>query len=356
MTDEVKKIDFYSLTKEELASFLKTTFEASSFRATQMFEWVYRKRVCDFENMSNITKTLRPNLAEAFEFQHAIIKERQVSQDGSCKYLLEVSPNIFVECVYIKQPERITLCVSSQYGCAMGCKFCRTATMGLLKNLSAGDIVRQILTVVDDFPDKKVSGTNLPFHNIVFMGMGEPMHNFEAVSKAISILRDSAGFNMGPRKITVSTSGFLLGLRKFVEQGLDVNLAISLNGTNDEIRSYLMPVNQRFPLAELIKTLHNIPLKNRKMLTIGYVLLSGVNDSKTDLKRLPSLLHGLKAKVNLIPYNENDGLEFKTPSDEVVNMWLDYLVKAGIETTVRWSRGKDISAACGQLAVKDIKS
>ena len=352
MLEENKKIDFYNLTRSELVEILKTRFDASQFRATQLFEWVYRKRVVDCEAMSNITKELRKELADTFSFEKAIVKERHDSKDGSRKYLLEVSPDVFIECVYIKQLARITLCVSSQYGCAMGCAFCQTGTMGLKKNLSTGDIIRQVLTIVDDYPDSKILGTHLPVHNIVFMGMGEPLNNYDAVSKAIQILQDTAGFNMGGRKITVSTSGFVPGLERFAKDDLDVNLAISLSATCDEVRNKIMPINKRYPIKQLIETLHTIPLKNRRKLTISYVLLNGVNDTPTDMKRLLSLLHGLKAKVNLIPYNENDGLDFQAPPDDTVTAWLDRLVRAGIETTVRWSRGSDIKAACGQLAVK----
>lgn len=356
MDEVAEKVDFYSLTKEDLVHLLKERFEASAYRSTQLFEWVYRKRVTDFNLMTNITKDLRPKLSDLLECRHAEIKERTFSKDGSCKYLLEVSPNVFVESVFIKQPERITLCVSSQYGCAMGCTFCRTATMGLVKNLSAGDIIRQVVTVLDDFQGQNISGTNAPFNNIVFMGMGEPLHNFEAVASAVKILNDDAGIGIGVRKITISTCGFVPGIKKFVQADLGVNLAISLSATTDAVRSKLMPINKRYPLADLIAALHEIPLKHRKTLTISYVLLAGINDTEGDIKRLPKLLHGLKAKVNLIPYNENDGLDFRTPPRERVITWLERLVKAGIDTTIRWSRGADIDAACGQLAVKEIKN
>ncbi len=298
--------------------------------------------------MANINKELREKLAAFFSFPKADIKKKSVSKDGSVKYLLEVSPEVFIEVVLIQQPGRVTLCVSSQYGCAMGCAFCRTGTMGLNSNLSTGDIVRQVMAVIEDAGE----GEELPFSNIVFMGMGEPLHNTEAVFDAIRILMDGSGLAIGPRKITLSTSGLVPGIREFIKAELGVNLAISLHATTDEVRKKIMPIAKRYPLSELIQVLHEVPLKPRKALTIEYVLLAGVNDTAADMKRLPGLLHGLKVKVNLIPYNENAGLGFKAPKREVISAWMDRLVSSGIDTTIRWSRGNDINAACGQLAVK----
>ena len=326
---------------------LQERFAASAYRATQLYEWVYKKGVTDCARMSNVTKELRGELQEFFSFDKAAVRDKQVSVDGSRKYLLEVRPGVFVESVLIRQPERTTLCVSSQYGCGMGCAFCRTATMGFRANLSAGDILRQVNAVREDFP-----GEEQIFGNLVFMGMGEPLHNVHAVTAAVRVLKDPHGLGVGPRRITVSTVGLVPGIRKFIKADLGVNLAVSLNATTDEQRRRLMPVGRRYSIEELLACLAEVPLKKRRKITVEYVMLSGVNDSAEDLRRLPRLLKGLSVKINLIPYNENAGLPFKSPSRSRVLEWHEALNLAGLDTTVRWSRGLDISAACGQLAVE----
>lgn len=301
--------------------------------------------------MSNISKPLRKELAQVFKFPKAQMLQRAVSSDGTRKYLLEVSPGMTVETVMIKQPRRMTLCVSSQVGCAMGCKFCRTGTMGLDRNLSAADIIRQVLFVIED-----AKNFNDEFSNIVFMGMGEPLHNLKAVKAACSILTDDYGLKIPGRKITVSTVGLVSAIKRFIDKETKVNLAVSLNATSDEVRSKIMPINDSFSLQELLDTLRALPLKPRKRITIEYVMLSGVNDTDADLRRLPKLLRGLPAKVNLIPYNENAGLGFKSPSRDKVMRWQNGLMQAGLDTTIRWSKGADISAACGQLALSALRS
>ncbi len=340
--------DFFNFSRTELEIFLAQKFDLKPYRATQLFEWVYGSRLEDFSKMSNISKLLQQELAQVFSFPKAQMLQRQVSSDGTRKYLLEVSPGLQVETVMIKQPRRMTLCVSSQVGCAMGCKFCRTGTMGLERNLSAADIVRQVLFVAED---AKNFGDN--FTNIVFMGMGEPLHNLRAVKSACATLTDHYGLKIPGRKITVSTVGLVSAIKKFIDEDTKVNLAVSLNATTDEIRSKIMPINDNFSLQELLETLRALPLKPRKRITIEYVMLSGVNDTDADLKRLPKLLKNLPAKVNLIPYNENAGLGFKSPTRERVMRWQNGLVQAGLDATIRWSKGGDISAACGQLALKN---
>ena len=342
------RLDFYALTREELAGALADRFEASAYRATQLFDWVYKKRVIDCGQMTNITKALRDELPGAFSFEPAVIKQKLVSVDGSRKYLLEVRPGVQVETVLIRQPERTTLCVSSQYGCGMACAFCRTGTMGFLANLTTGDILRQVNAVRDDHP-----GQEQLFGNIVFMGMGEPLHNINAVAGAVRILKDCHAIGVGPRRITVSTVGLVPGIRKFIAADLEVNLAVSLNATTDEVRERIMPVTKRYPIAQLLACLREVPLKKRRKITIEYVMLSDVNDTDADLRRLPGLLHGLSVKINLIPYNENAGLPFKSPPRSRVLQWHESLNLSGLDTTVRWSRGLDINAACGQLAVKE---
>lgn len=349
-------INFYDLNVQELAKILRERFELPQFRATQLFEWVYQKRVEDVASMSNLSLALRETLAGSMEFPKAKIRDRQVSNDGTRKYLFEVSNGDLVESVMIKQPTRMTLCVSSQVGCGMNCQFCRTATMGFRRNLATAEIMQQVIGVIDD---AKEFGDM--FTNIVFMGMGEPLHNIKNVLNALRILTDHKGLAIPSRKITVSTVGLVPSIKKFGEACADsenglANLAVSLNATTDEVRSKIMPINERFPLNELLGTLRDFPLKARKRITIEYVMLHGINDTAADLKRLPKILKGIPAKINLIPYNDNAGLGFVSPPAEHVTKWQHALTDIGMDATIRWSKGQDIKAACGQLATESIRA
>lgn len=340
------RVDFYGLTREELAALLKERFDAPAFRAAQIFQWVYKHGRTDFTEMTNLSREMRTSLGDLFEFKEAPIRSRQISRDGTRKYLFELEQGAAIESVMIKQPTRMTLCVSSQVGCGMGCAFCRTATMGFQRHLSTSEIIRQVRGVIKD-----AANFGDMFQNIVFMGMGEPLHNLRGVVNALKILTDPMAFAIGPRKITVSTSGLVPAIEKFGPSGLDVSLAVSLNATTDEVRSQIMPVNKAFPIERLLAALRVYPVKPRKQITIEYVLLAGVNDTDEDLARLPRLLRGIPCKVNLIPYNSNAGLGFDPPSRETVQRWHRTLAGRGLNTTVRWSKGQDIDAACGQLAV-----
>lgn len=337
--------DFFNLPRPALAELLEKRFELSRYRATQLYQWVYQKGVHDLGEMTNIKKPIRCELKGYLDFPELLPKERQVSRDGTRKFLYELDQGEQIESVLIKQDDRLTLCVSSQVGCALGCKFCRTATMGLKRNLSTSEIVRQVQAA-----RRESALFNEDFSNIVFMGMGEPLHNFDNLMPALEILTDDHGLGLSHRKITVSTVGLVPAIKRFGESGIPVNLAVSLNATTDEVRSQIMPINRRFPIAELIDSLKALPLKGRQRITIEYVMLAGVNDSPEDLKRLAKILRQLKVKINLIPYNENAGLGFKSPTREHVRAWLGELLAQGYATMVRWSKGSDIDAACGQLA------
>lgn len=348
-------INFFDFNAQELAKVLKHRFDLPNFRATQLFEWVYQRRIEDLAEMSNLSLKLRETLAHQIIFPKASVRDRQISNDGTRKYLFEVGNGDLVESVMIKQPTRMTLCVSSQVGCGMNCQFCRTATMGFRRNLSTAEIMQQVIGVIDDaknFGDM--------FTNIVFMGMGEPLHNIKNVLNALRILTDHKGLAIPSRKITVSTVGLVPSIKKFgeacaeSETGL-ANLAVSLNATTNEVRSKVMPINERFPIEELLGTLRAFPLKARKRITIEYVMLHGVNDTDADLKRLPKILKGIPAKINLIPYNDNAGLGFKSPPSEHVTKWQHALTDIGMDATIRWSKGQDIKAACGQLATDSIR-
>lgn len=337
-------VSFYGFSREALVAELASIFDAPAYRATQLFNWVYRNGVTDIGQMSNISAELRQKMAEHFTFPKAAIRDRQISNDGTRKYLFEVNNGDLVESVMIKQVNRMTLCVSSQVGCGMGCKFCRTATMGFRRHLHPSEIMMQVLGVLEDA--KNFGDT---FQNIVFMGMGEPLHNFDGVSAAVRILTDQQGLDISGRRITVSTVGLVPAIKKFGATGVPANLAVSLNATTDEIRSQVMPVNNRFSIDELLGAIRELPLGPRKSVTIEYVMLHGVNDGREDMQRLPRILEGLPVKVNLIPYNDNAGLGFKTPPKDWVFEWRDYLLRRGFNATIRWSKGVDIKAACGQL-------
>ncbi len=348
MTEPAK--DFYNYSYSELVEILEKDFGATKFRATQLFEWVYRKGVTDFEQMTNIGRDLRERLAAAFVFPKARIHDRQISKDGTRKYLFEVEGGDLVESVMIKQVNRMTLCVSSQVGCAMACSFCRTGTMGLKRSLSTSEILRQVNGVIED---AKNFGDS--FTNIVFMGMGEPLHNYDGVTRAVRNLTNSIGYGMSPRKVTVSTSGLVPQIKKLAASDVAVSLAVSLNATTDEIRTQVMPVNKRWPIKELLEAVKEFPTGPRKKVTMEYVMLGELNDTDADMKRLVSLMRGLPVKVNLIPYNDNAGLGFKSPSREWVFTWQRYLNAHGIQAFIRWSKGADIAAACGQLATDSKK-
>lgn len=333
------------------------------FRARQLVQWLHRRRSLVFEEMTNISRDVRAQLADRYEIFRPEIASAQLSRDGTRKFLFRLKDGMTVESVLIRQPTRFTLCVSSQVGCAIGCKFCRTGLMGLTRHLETHEIVGQILAVQDEVERLRAQAAEgeaigiVPeqFQNIVFMGMGEPLHNFDNMSRAVRILNDELGLNFSTRKITVSTSGVVPAIERFGKEGVGANLAVSLNATTDEVRTAIIPINKKWPLEDLLGALRRLPLKGRRRITIEYVMLKGVNDTPEDLKRLPGLLRGIPSKVNLIPYNQNTGLGFSPPERETIERWQDTLLKKGLNATVRWSKGEDISAACGQLATEAIR-
>ncbi|MCB0353244.1 MAG: 23S rRNA (adenine(2503)-C(2))-methyltransferase RlmN [Bdellovibrionales bacterium] len=344
------QVNFYGLSRSALAALLDERVGMSRYRADQLFQWVYQKEVRDPEKMTNIKASDRERLQQLFFFPELGFQTRQISKDGTRKYLFSVSEDHQVESVMIKQPTRMTLCVSSQVGCALGCKFCRTGTMGLIRHLRADEILFQVLSVIEDarnFGDM--------FTNMVFMGMGEPLHNYDAVTGAIRILTDDFGLALSQRKITVSTVGLVPAIRRFLEEQIPANLAISLNATTNEIRSQIMPINRKHPIEELLGVLRDAKLAPRKRFTIEYVMLGGLNDTPEDLKRLSQLLRNLPCKINLIPYNDNAGLGYETPPSERVHQWQNELNSHGMTATIRWSKGQDIDAACGQLVTQSTK-
>ncbi len=339
-----------SFSRAELAAHLETSLGLKPYRADQIFKWFYQQLVFDPSLMTNIGKADRELLGALLDFGTFDFTDRQISKDGTRKYLFTVKNDMQVESVMIKQPSRMTLCVSSQVGCALGCKFCQTGTMGLTRHLGTEEILKQVMGVLLDAKNFDDS-----FSNIVFMGMGEPLHNFDNVTRAISILTDPHGLALSRRKITVSTVGLVPAIKRFFEENVQATLAVSLNGTSDDVRSEIMPINKKYPISVLLDTLRSVPLRNREHITLEYVMLRGVNDTPEDLERLPKLIRGIPCKVNLIPYNDNAGLGFSSPDPKVPHHWQKKLNEKGITATIRWSKGQDIDAACGQLVTQSTR-
>ncbi len=313
-----------------------------SFRNAQILHSIYGRGAADFSEMTNVRASLKGRLIEKFRLCRLEAAQSYASADGTLKLLFRVAGGS-IETVVIPDGERLTVCVSSQVGCAMGCEFCATARLGLGRNLDIGEIVGQLLEVRRGLE----SGQRIT--NVVFMGMGEPLQNYETLLEVIEVLRADWGFGLSSRRITVSTVGLLPQLRKLAVD-TDVAIAVSLTAADDALRDRLMPVNRRYPLAQLVQTCRELPIAQRRRITFEYVLLRGVNDGPGDSSRLTELLRGVRAKVNLIPFNPFPGSGFSPPlADEVRDFQLR-LLDAGLSATVRKTRGQDVRAACGQLA------
>lgn len=312
------------------------------YRARQIGKWLYQKDAESFDDMTDLSKELREELKENFVLERTIeLSDEQVSVDGTRKFLFELRDGKRIESVLIPEKQRNTLCISSQVGCALACKFCLTGTVGKIRNLSPSEIIDQYLLA------NSYCGDSIT--NIVFMGMGEPLDNLENLVKALKILMDDNYLSLSAKRITVSTSGIVPKIRELGRE-VSVNLAVSLNAPTDELRDEIMPINKRYPINELLKESMSFPLPPRKDLMFEYVMLEGVNDSIKDAYDLGELLHGIKCKVNLIPFNEAAPLSYRTPSVEGVLAFQKILMSYGINVRIRKSRGTDILGACGQLA------
>jgi 23S rRNA (adenine2503-C2)-methyltransferase len=331
-------VDLKNFSPAELEVFL-TGLGKERFRAGQLLRWIYSRGVCDFAAMTDLAKGFREELAERAIISAFSVETEEISADGTRKFLFRLADGETIETVLIPMEEgRATLCVSTQVGCAMQCSFCLTGTFGLTRNLTAAEIVNQVCAARARFP----------VDNIVLMGMGEPLHNLDNVVRALEILYSEPGFNYSPRKVTLSTSGLVPEMEELGRR-IRVNLAISLNATTDAVRDELMPINRRYPLAELMRVCRNYPLAPRQRITFEYILIHGVNDAPEDARRLVKLLHGVKAKVNLIPFNEHAGSAFRAPDQATIETFQRYLLNRDIVAIRRASKGQDISAACGQL-------
>lgn len=336
------------MSQQDLEQFF-SVIDEKSFRATQLMKWMHQQGVADYEQMTNLSKPLRDWLHKNATIQLPEMLNEEISTDGTRKWLLKVDDKNAVETVFIPENDRATLCVSSQAGCALDCTFCATARQGFAGNLTAAQIISQLWFAEHrmriQFNKRRVIG------NVVFMGMGEPLANFDNVVTAIRIMMDDNAYGLGKRKVTVSTSGIVPKIDKLRDE-LDVSLAVSLHAPNDEIRNQLVPLNRRYPIAELMQACRRfIEDKNRKhTITFEYVMLDKINDSPQNAKQLAKLIKDVPSKVNLIPFNAFPNSGFERSSDQVIEEFREILQAAGITTITRRPRGEDIAAACGQLA------
>lgn len=320
------------------------------FHARQVFQWIYRRGVTDFGEMTDLGVELRSLLSQQMRIATPEVARRERSVDGTTKFLLRLADGKFIESVCIPDSPGDTLCLSTQVGCAMRCAFCLTGKMGIDRNLTAGEIVGQVRVLTKEL------GLLERRFNIVLMGMGEPLHNYDATMKALRILADEHGLRVSPRRVTLSTVGVLPALERLATEPFMPNLAISLHSTTEEQRDLLVPINRKYGITELLDACRRFPIKRRERITFEYVMLQGVNDSPEDARRLARLLNGIRSKVNLLPLNEAAGIPFTRPSDDAVNRFAKVLADRGVTVSVRKSRGRDIRAACGQLITESSKT
>lgn len=333
------RINLKALSKKELESFVKES-GLPSYRAKQIIHWIYEKYATSLEDITELSKDLRKTLSEKAYISNIALLDKKISKDKTEKYLFQLEDGETIESVLIPDEKRLTLCISSQVGCAMNCRFCMTGRLGLKRNLLAYEIIDQIIAVSRAIKPRHIT-------NIVLMGMGEPLNNFENVTEALRRMKDF--MSISPKRITLSTSGIVPKILELPKVAPAVNLAISLNATTDEIRDYLMPVNKTYSINKLIEACKRFPLQKGRRITFEYVLIKGINDSSEDAERLVKLLRGIPSKVNLIPFNPYPGSEFDRPDDENVRSFQEILLSHHVTAIIRKSKGQDIEAACGQL-------
>ena len=350
-------INLVGLTRAQLHDALiaaGTPEKQAKMRVRQVWQWIYQKGVRDFDQMTNLAKDYRALLAETFTIALPEVVSRQVSADGMRKYLVRIAGGHEVETVYIPEEGRGTLCISSQVGCTLTCSFCHTGTQRLVRNLTAGEIIGQVMLARDDLgewpkPGKAPKDETRLLSNIVLMGMGEPLYNFDAVRDAMKIAMDGEGISLSRRRITLSTSGVVPEIARCAEE-IGCLLAVSFHATTDEVRNTLVPINKRWNISELLDALRAYPrLTNSERITFEYVMLKDVNDSDADARRLVNLIKGIPAKINLIPFNEWPGAPYKRSDTARIKSFADIVYKAGYASPIRTPRGEDIMAACGQL-------
>ncbi len=335
-------INLLDLLPSELEA-LAESLCAPRYRARQLAGWIYRKGVIDMDAMSDLPRDFKQSLSERAFIGVPAVERRTPSQDGSEKFVFRFPDDARVQSVLMPDGDRLTLCLSTQVGCGFGCAFCYTGTMGLERNLCAGEIIGQVVGIARALaPGRRIT-------HVVYMGMGEPLANYQATIKSLRLLTDPQALGFSPRRVTVSTVGLVGGIERLARENLRINLAISLHATSNEMRDRIMPVNRGFAIEELLAACRRFPLPFRQRMTFEYVLLEGVNDAPEDARRLVRLLKGIRAKVNLIPFNDWDGSPFSRPPLPRIVAFQSLLLERGITATVRWSKGEDIGAACGQL-------
>ncbi len=342
----MEKIDLKNLSPQELEGLL-SSFGKERYRALQILRWLYQKGVHTIDEMTNLSKKLRQDLNQIAYISHLSLVRAEESRDGTKKFLFELQDGEGIESVLIPDRRRLTLCLSTQVGCAMGCRFCLTGKIGFKRNLTLSEMLNQILGVRETLSREE------SITNIVLMGMGEPLANYQNTLKAIELMTHPEAFNFSYRRVTLSTVGLLPELEDLTREKLRFRLALSLNASDEETRDRLMPINRRYPLREILKVCRNVPLHRRDRITFEYVLIEGENDSVKEAKGVVKLLKGIPSKVNLIPLNEAPEIPYKRPSDEKIRRFQEILIAGGLTAIVRRSKGADISAACGQLQGKE---
>ena len=348
-TAPASKINLLGMTRAQLESFF-TDIGEKKFRAQQVLKWIHHQGVRDFQDMTNLGKTLRDRLSETAEIAPPIIDSQQDSADGTRKWAIKVAGGALVETVLIPEGDRATLCVSSQVGCSLDCKFCSTGKQGFQRDLTAAEIIGQVWLAIDSY-DGWQSGKGRVVTNVVMMGMGEPLLNFDNVVSSMELMCDDLAYGLSKRKVTLSTSGVVPALNQLADFS-DVSLAISLHAPNDAIRDQIIPINKRYPIANLLSSARayiDAQMDKKRVVTIEYTLLAGVNDQVEHAQELAQLLDGFPCKINLIPFNDFPQSGFKRPSGNAVSRFWKVLMEAGFIVTVRTTRGDDIDAACGQL-------
>jgi len=339
------KPEIKDLTPEQLAQWFQQ-HGMRSFRVTQVLKWIYLHQAESFEEMSDLSKETRQHLTENFSLERLKIEKKETSQDGSQKYLFRLRDGNLIESVLIPEKNHDTLCISSQVGCALGCRFCLTAQGGFIRNLTAGEIIAQVNDI------KHATGLAGKLTNIVLMGMGEPLANYDNVINALRIITDgNAGLKISSRRVTLSTAGLVPYMARFGKD-IQVNLAVSLNATDNKTRDWLMPINRTYPIEKLLEACASFPLPNRRKITFEYILIKGINDTPEDAGRLADLLRPIRAKINLIPFNTHAESPLACPHEDVILRFQNILLDKGFTVIIRRSKGADISAACGQLRAR----
>lgn len=340
----MSKIDIKNLSKAELQEALET-IGGQRYRVAQIFRWLYKTGVRSFDEMTDLPEELRHKLKEKFHITHPVMLDsRRSAIDGTTKYLLKLEDGNTIETVFLPEKDRATICLSSQVGCKFSCSFCASAPFGFVRNLNASEIIDEALFVCAKNPTTAIT-------NLVFMGIGEPFDNYENVMKAIRVFNDKDAFNIGARRITVSTCGVIPGMKRFSSEALQVELSVSLHSADDSVRSKIVPINKRYPLKDLISGCREYTQKTGRVITFEYILIKGVNSSKEDALKLAALLKGLKCKVNTISYNKIKAKDYDEPYAREVKEFVGTLKDNGVNAIHRKSRGEDIDAGCGQLRI-----